>query len=171
MTFYGSLAGATAYHEAVGNTVWLDSGYDPVAWTAALTRGSRSLDGRYGKQFSGVKAGGYSQELQWPRIGAYDSCSMMDIPDDHIPLSIERAVYELALIEIQFPGTTSPTINLGRLTKSESVDGAASRSFFSPAEMAIMGDVIDGFRPTITVVSDLLGCFLKNRNYWSAVVV
>lgn len=173
MTPYGTLPAALAYHTALGNAQWLDSvTYSDPLRTAAMLRGSRSLDGRYGRLFPGAKFGGYLQERAWPRVGAYDSCAQQNIPDGYIPPAIEQAAYELALIELVNPGATTPELNLGRITKSESVDGAASRSFFSPGEMNLRGNVLDGFRPTLLTVSDLMSCYLKPAvGLWAATVV
>ena len=171
---YGTLEGATVYHAALGNEAWSAADKSDAQRSAALLRGSRALDGRYGSLFPGQKSGGYAQARAWPRTGAYNHCAQEEIPTNIVPSEIEYAAYELALIELVEAGSTTPTLNLGRLTKSESVDGAASRSFFSPQEMMMLtpGSILDGFRPTLLTVSDLLGCYLRPANSrWVATVV
>lgn len=173
---YGTVEDALEYHLALGNEAWLDDTKDDAQRLTALIRGARALDGRYGRMFPGEKTGGYTQVRAWPREGAFDYCAGEELPTSLIPLSIIHASFELALVELAQPGAATPTLSLGRLTKSESVDGAASRSFFSPDEMALKtgpGGVLDGYRPTLTSVSDLLSCYLKSDTWdrWSAVVV
>lgn len=169
MSHYGTLVGAADYHDAVGNTAWAASAYTDPQRTAALTRASRALDGRYGMQFAGVKSTS-DQRLAWPRNGGHDFCSDTPVPPGQVPLGVIEAAYELALIELQGPGALSPSLTTGRITKSEAVVGAASRSFFSPEELGLNGG-LDAFRPTLTVAEDLLGCYLNRGRRWIATVV
>ena len=169
---YGTLVTAAAYHAAVGNPIWIDAQYSDDQRTAAMVRARRVMDGRYGLVFTGAKAL-LDQPCAWPRVGAYDVCAQQEIPSDVTPSGILEASYEIALIELQRPNSLSPTINIGRLTKSESVDGAASRSFFSPEELAAFGNnPLQNMRPTLMVVEDLLSCFISvNGRRWAATVV
>lgn len=169
MSHYGTLPGALAYHASVGNTLWGSSAYDDQRRTAALTRASRAMDGRYGLQFAGVKSTG-DQRLAWPRDGGHDFCSDTPVPPGQVPLGVIEAAYELALVELQRPGALSPSLTTGRITKSEAVVGAASRSFFSPEELGLNGG-LDAFRPTLTVAEDLLSCYLNRGKRWIAAVV
>lgn len=169
MSHYGTLSGALAYQASVGNALWGSSTYDDQERTAALTRASRALDGRYGTSFSGYKAS-IAQRLAWPRVDGYDYCAQQLVPEGDVPLGVVEAAYELALVELQNPGALSPTVTAGRLTKSEAVVGAASRSFFSPEELGLRGG-LDAFRPTITVAEDLLSCYLNRSQRWIATVV
>jgi hypothetical protein len=104
--FYGTLAGALAYHDARGNAAWAASP-DPLR-TAALIRATTFIDGYRGR-FSGYKAGLREQALEWPRIGASDAMGWA-IPDDAIPIEIEQATYEAALRELAKPGALSPDL-------------------------------------------------------------
>lgn len=169
MSHYGSLAGALAYHQSLGNEVWASLTYTDAQRTGALTRASRALDGRYGSMFAGVK-GSSTQREAWPRIGGFDYCAQVPVPDGTVPDGVVEAAYELALVELQRPGSLSPSVVGGRLTKSEAVVGAASRSFFSPEELGMKGG-FDAFRPTLTSAEDLLSCYLLRQRPWTARVV
>lgn len=174
MSFYGSLTGALAYHASVGNEAWAitppaESGHTDAQREAALRRASRAFDGRYGRMFPGCKSDP-NQRLAWPRNGAWDQCACSLIPDGHTPVAIEEAVYELASVELLTPNSLSPSVTLGRITQSEKVD-VISRSFFSPADLVALagdGSPLNAFRPTFAVVEDLVGCYLKKPELWTA---
>ena len=171
MTHYGTLEEAALYHASVGNAAWATTGTDS-ARTAALVRASRALDGRYSTRFAGVRAA-VGQRLAWPRLDGYDVCAQQDIAPGVIPQGVVEAAYEMALVELQRPNSLSPTLSLGRLTKSESVSGAASRSFFSPEELGISdpNSPLQAFRPTLMIVEDLLACYILSTRRWVATVV
>jgi len=155
--FYGTLEGAAAYHDARGNAAWSAAGVTDSQRTAALVRASAALDGIYGPRFPGHKAGGRTQALAWPRTGAFDRCAGEDIPDDEIPQAVVSAAYELALAELQAPGSSSPTITPGRLVKRQKVEGI-EREFFGPSE-GVSGSA-DAMRPVLMAVEDALRCIL-----------
>lgn len=94
MSFYGTTAAADSYHNARGNTAW--AAYDDTKKQAALTNGSDYVD-RYADQFPGTKTDGRSQERQWPRTNAEDTNGDV-IADDEVPLEVEQATYEAALL-------------------------------------------------------------------------
>src|SRR5690606_40423353 len=64
---------------------------------------------------------------------AFDRCAGEDIPDDEIPQAVVNATYELALAELQAPGSSSPTVTPGRIVKRQKVEGI-EREFFSAAD-------------------------------------
>lgn len=172
MDFYGTIAGADEYHETMLNVsagTWPSAGIADDKKKAALVRASRVIDGQFGSLYTGSKATS-TQRLAWPRVDAYDSCASQELASDYVPDAIIEATYELALIEIQNPGSLAPSVDLSRVTKSESVDGAASRSFFSPNELGL-GDAYEAYRPKLTYVTDLVGCYLAETDYWAAAVV
>lgn len=156
MDHYGTLEGALAYHQARGNVAWTDASKTDEQRSAALVRASSALDGMYGARFEGHKSGGRSQELAWPRTGARDHCADEDIPSDEIPQGIINAAYELALVELQSPGTSSPSVTPGRVTKREKVD-SIEREFFGPES----GPDADSMRPVLSAVEDALRCLLS----------
>lgn len=170
MNYYGTLAGAAAYLAATaGASAWA-AGSDGDR-EAALVRAASALDGRYGTRFTGTKAT-WAQRLAWPRVAAYDVCAQQSIPDGATPPAVEEAAYALAVMELTTPGILTPIVSFGRLTKSEAVVGAASRSFFSPQELGLTEDAAQLFRPTLLVVGDLIGCYLKDTTrLWAATVV
>lgn len=159
--FYGTLAAATLYHDARGNAAWSASGVTDAQRTAALVRASGALDGQYGSQFPGYKTGGRAQTLAWPRTGARDACADEDIPDDEIPVQVENAAYEIALAELQRPGSSSPTITPGRVVKRQKVD-TIEREFFSASEGSPMSP--DAMRPVLMAVEDALRCILVSTS-------
>lgn len=159
--FYGNVADADAYHAVRANAAW--TGED-MAKQAALIRASAYIDGKFQAQnscgrweslFSGVKAGGRAQALQWPRTGATDT-ERHEIPAEEIPIEVVQATYEAALREIALPGSLSPDYVASTAIKRQKVDvleieyQAASNTSGVPT------------RPVITVVDELiaplLGC-------------
>lgn len=154
---YGTLAGATSYHADRDNAAWTAAGVTDAKRTAALVRASAALDGQYGAQFPGRKTGGRAQALAWPRTGAWDHCAGEDIPDDETPVQVVSAAYELALAELQRPGSSSPTVTPGRLVKRQKVEGI-EREFFSAKEGASAST--DAMRPVLMAVEDALRCVL-----------
>ena len=169
MSHYGNLIEALAYHASVGNDAWALPSVEDSQRTAALIRASRALDGRYASRFAGVKATG-GQRLAWPRKGGYDFCAQTDIAEGVIPVGVVEAAYELALVELQQPGVLTPVVTTGKVTKSEAVSGAASRSFFSPKELGLP-EGMAALRPTIMVAEDLLSCYVNQNARWLARVV
>lgn len=155
--FYGTVAGATTYHADRGNASWSAAGVTDAQRTAALVRASSALDGMYGPQFPGAKAGGRTQALAWPRRGARDVCANEDIPSNEIPQGVLNAAYELALAELQRPGSSSPTVTPGRVVKRQKVD-TIEREFFSASEGASTSP--DAMRPVLMAVEDALQCIL-----------
>ncbi|WNW10123.1 hypothetical protein RRX38_02825 [Pseudomonas sp. DTU_2021_1001937_2_SI_NGA_ILE_001] len=126
--FYGTLAGADAYHAARGNAAWAAS--DEAAKTGALIRASAYIDGLVGQPvpnmagrifvFTGKKVGGYGQFLQWPRAGARDRYGE-EIPDDLVPLPIEYAAYEGAIRELAEPNSLNPDFVASQVVQREKV--------------------------------------------------
>ncbi|MBD9510004.1 hypothetical protein IB265_24830 [Ensifer sp. ENS10] len=156
MAFYGTLAGAQAYHEARGNMAWnAGTGTDPQR-EAALLRASEALDGIYGPRFPGKKAT-RTQERAWPRVGAVDHCADEPIPENETPPEVETATYALGLAELVTPGSSTPTLTLGRSVKRQKV-GNIEREFFSPEEGVSI--TLESLRPVLTAVEDALRCIL-----------
>lgn len=160
--FYGSVAGADAYHAARANAAWAGS---DEAKQAALIRASAYIDGKYQRldscgrwvsMFSGVKTGGRTQELQWPRTGATDNEGMA-IPPGEVPAEIERATYEAALREIVAPGSLSPDYIASESIKRQKVD-VLEIEYQAPATS-------DGVptRPVLTVVDELVAPLLSSN--------
>lgn len=125
MANYGTVSDANAYHLARGNTAW--TGADDLK-LAALVRGTSYIDGRFRRlscqrwlsMFPGRKSGGYAQETEWGRDGATDN-EGNEIPDGEIPVLVENATYEAALLELQTPGVLSPIFIASQLVRREKV--------------------------------------------------
>ncbi|WP_341959189.1 DnaT-like ssDNA-binding protein [Pseudomonas sp. RC10] len=163
--FYGSVDAADAYHSARANAAWAG---EPAAKQAALIRASAYIDGKYQAQnsngrweslFSGTKAGGRSQSLQWPRNDATDN-EGHSIPSDEVPIEIEQATYEAALREIVTPGSLSPDYVATTAIKRQKLD-VLEIEYQAPA--AAPGIVPT--RPVITVVDELVAPLLGSKRY------
>lgn len=113
--YYGSVTDADAYHAARGNAAWGD--LDQGAKEAALLRASDVLDGR--GPFTGVQTDP-GEVRSWPRDNVEDRCAGVWLDDGVVPVKIENATYELALVEAVSPGALSPVT--GRATVQETVD-------------------------------------------------
>ena len=100
MAAYGTTADCEAYHLARGNTAWASASASPdTVREAARVAGSDFIDS-YRRRFPGKKTGGRSQEREWPRTQAVDSEGSV-IATDEIPVEIEYASYEAALLIVQ----------------------------------------------------------------------
>ncbi|MFD2248935.1 hypothetical protein FHS82_001051 [Pseudochelatococcus lubricantis] len=150
--FYGSLPDALVYHADRGNAAWSATGVTDTQRSAALVRASVYIDGRYGRRYPGQKTGGRAQALGWPREGAKD-CAGFNIADDVVPVEIEHAVYEAALVELTAAGSLSPTVTPGRVVTKEKVD---------VIEVEYGDHVVsaDAMRPVHTIIDDILAPLL-----------
>ena len=163
MAIYGTRADADAYHLARGNTGWTGTN---DAKDAALQRATDYIDGRYRymtaggcwkSMFRGTKTGGLAQELEWPRTGATDS-EGNEIPDDEVPLKVEYATYEAALLELANPGSLSPIYVAARQVLRQKV-GPIERTFAEPKE----GDAMPPNRPMVPLIDDLLASLICDK--------
>lgn len=161
MDHYGTLAGALEYHRvSARGAAWSATDVTDARRTAALVRASRSLDGQYGERYPGRPSQGRSQSLAWPRKGAIDHCANEPLPDDAVPVEIERAAYALALVELLTPGASSPSFTPGAVNKREQVD-VISRERFGPKDGVAL--TLDMQRAQLAEVEDALRCILTNR--------
>lgn len=164
MAIYGTLEDADAYHAARGNAAWA-AATEPNR-LAALQRATDYIDGRYRYQtaggcwksmFRGTKTGGRAQELEWPRTGATDSDGNL-IPDDEVPIEIEHATYEAALLELLNPGSLSPTFVASAMVTREKV---------GPIEVAYAeSQFVDGWppnRPVVSAIDDILAGLICDK--------
>lgn len=159
MDHYGTLEDATAYHAARGNAAWDIPAKSDSQKIAALIRASSVVDGAYGDRFGGTKTGGRLQALAWPRTDAKDHCANEPIPNNEIPTAVINATYELALVELNRPGSTAPVVTPGRITRTERVD-SISREFFGQG-----GTInVESMRPVLLAVEDALRCILVPKN-------
>ena len=124
LAHYGTLADADAWHVARGRA-WLTSSTPDR--TAALVRASDYVDSLRAA-YTGAKVDGRDQFREWPRVGATDT-SGNAIPDDEVPIEIERATYELAEAERVSPGVLAPTVDAAKSVQSESFGGMYSVTY------------------------------------------
>lgn len=138
MNAYGSDDEFTAWLTAQGLT--LPAG----APTPAVLRqiGSDYVDNAYGYMlFCSSRAGGYMQELAWPRVGHY--LNGQELPHDFIPPAWVNAAYRAGYLQATNPGWATGSVNPNRVTKSEQVD-VIRREFFGANELAGTADVAAG---------------------------
>ena len=109
---YGSVAGFINYHESRGVDVSL---LDTAMIEPALTRASAILDSLYESRFHGTRLLGMQQEYSWPRKGRF--VQNLLIAENEIPLVVEWATYELALMEMREPGSLIRLREVGERVK------------------------------------------------------
>lgn len=168
--FYGTLAGANAYHAARGNAAW--TGADDVK-TAALTRGSAYVDslgrqqlqpsGRWRTLWPGMKTGGRAQVLDWPRTDASDYEGNA-IGANEIPIEVEQATYEAALRELVAPGSLNPDYVPSAQVKREKA-GPWEEEYFEPSAG------VNPNQPVISAILDMLAPLLGARLVLPAIMV
>jgi len=123
---------------------------DTAAAEAALRRATSWIDAHYRIYFPGEKINGRTQSLEWPRKDAYDA-SGDAIDSTSVPIEIQRATAEAAVVELQQPNALSPVVTSGRVIKSATVSGAVSVTYSDE------GGVVAGQRPVVTSIDDILG--------------
>lgn len=173
---YGSLAAADTYHADRGNATWAAA--SEADREAALLRASAYIDARYRERlrsgrwvsmFTGAKTDGRAQTDEWPRTGATDYEGNA-IADDVVPLEVEQATYEAALIEVVTPGALSPAYDASKQRTAVSV-GPVSVSY---ADTAGSQNGMDGHsppnRPTYPFIDELLAPVLVKRYDYPGVV-
>lgn len=127
---YGDDQGFTAYITAHGLT--LPATAPDVAVLRAL--GSNYIDAAYEWRLAcSSRAGGFSQELAWPRKG--HRVNGQDVPSDLIPQAWINASYRAGYLNAVTPGWSTASVNAARQTKREKVD-TIEREFFSAADAA-----------------------------------
>jgi hypothetical protein len=104
--------------------------------TPAVLRqiGSSYVDAAYEYRLGcSERAGGFEQELAWPRRG--HRLSGKSVPDDLIPPAWVHAAYRAAFLQASQPGWATKGTDASRQTKREKVD-AIEREFFSATDAA-----------------------------------
>ena len=90
---YGSVADATAYFAARGNTAWASLASDALR-EAALRQATEYLDAVYAGRWKGDRYTA-AQALSWPRYNVLVDGYALDA--DTLPTALVRATFELAL--------------------------------------------------------------------------
>ena len=146
---YGSIPAADAYHLARNNTEWEAAAATPdTRRLGALQRASDYIDNTYRSRFPGRKTGGRSQLAEWPRTSVLDA-NREEIPDDEVPVEVEYATYEIALMIIKGvdlnPIVQSGTVKRERVkagpveTETEYADDAEVYSSFTIVDNLLAG--------------------------------
>lgn len=153
MDQYGSVASFKTYHNARGRDV---TAYGDPAILGALLVASESLDARYQSKFPGFKIGQRAQVREWPRTGGIDIYGY-SIAADTIPTEVENATYEMALRQLQSPGSLSIDWTPNKYRRA-SVDGAVAveyASISSASEAQTQFNVVDEILGPILTARDI----------------
>jgi hypothetical protein len=100
MAAYGTDAACAAYHLERGNTAWADAAASPDTVRLAAQVAASDYVDSFRRRFPGAKTDGRSQTREWPRTNAVDS-EGSEIATDEVPIEIEQATYEAALLIVQ----------------------------------------------------------------------
>lgn len=140
---YVSVADVDAYHSARAQTAWTGA---TAAKEALIVRATQLVDASYA--WRGVIASN-TQALRWPRSGCIDRDGR-EIASDAIPIQIERAVSELALLLLggsgvggSFGGSATATGAVARV-KAGSVEVEYKEGGIVAAPVGASGVLADG---------------------------
>lgn len=147
---YCSVAFATEYNAAFGNTDWTE--YVTEDREIALRRATQWLDNNFGTVWKGQKVSS-TQALDWPRSGVSDQDGY-GLPSDEIPLALKQACAEMAVRaladeldpDVENPGNIKrETIRVGPILESTEY---YSRSFVTAYRRTtfLLQDYITGAR-------------------------
>lgn len=90
---YVTVVYADAYHSDRGNATWTGS---TAARQTAIIKATDYIDKRFGKRFRGERQQ-KDQNLEWPRLGAYDDDGFPLDGVDQLPRNLQKACAEYAL--------------------------------------------------------------------------
>lgn len=148
---YCSVAEASAYHLARGNTSWED--LDPEVQEQCLVKASAYMVGEYRMRWAGVRLN-ESQSLDWPRslvprkdmaVGAY-------YPNDAVPSEVKNACASLAL-----RAATAELIKDQGQRKSSVTVGPISTTYEAGSKVSVTYSEIDAMlRPFLGAVKGQL---------------
>lgn len=128
MAAYGTDDGFDAWLSSQGLTLPAD------APSVAVLRevGSAYVDAAYeAKLQCSSRAGGFAQELAWPRSG--HRVNGKAVPDDMIPPAWVNASYRAAYLQASSPGWATNSADPTRVVKRQKVDNI-EREFFAASE-------------------------------------
>lgn len=139
-----SLAEVDAYHQARGNSAWMDGATSERE--QAIVRATQFISTAF--SFKGERANQRDQAQAWPRSGVEDA-EGYSVPSDAVPVEVRRAVAEVALRELASPGAMTPDYTPHDRISAESV---------GPISVTYDLSRIDpqGARPVLLVVGDIL---------------
>lgn len=149
MSSYGTDQGFQAWISSQG--LVLPDGSPPVAVLRQL--GSDYVDAAYEHLLMcSSRAGGFDQELAWPRKG--HKVSGKPVPADLIPTAWINASYRAAYINALTPGWSTSQVTPGRVTKREKVD-VIEREFFAADQSGGGASVAPGF-PADAIINGMV---------------
>ena len=130
MSAYGTDDGLTAWLAA--QALSLPEGSPSEAVLRQI--GSSYVDAAYEYRLQcSRRAGGFAQELAWPRTGQFVNGE--SVPDDFIPPAWVNASYRAAYLSAVTPGWATASIDATRQTRREKVD-VVEREYFASADAA-----------------------------------
>lgn len=148
---YGSDEDFVSYITSRGRDI--PGTWDDGAIDAALLVASEWIDNVYGSSFAGYKTGGFAQEREWPRAGAYTNSYPSHVfADSDIPTRVAHATYEAAYRQLTLPGSLQVDYKPNKY-KRVSVDGAISVEY---AQFSSSADVQSKFSVIESLMAPLL---------------
>lgn len=155
MNAYGNNEEFTAWLTAQGLTLPVGANA-----TALRTVGSAYIDGAYEHRLScSSRAGGYLQELAWPRVSHY--LNGQELPSDFIPPAWVQASYRAAFLQATNPGWATNSNDPNRKTKREKVD-VIEREYFDASSLVGTADVAAGM-PADGVINGMVSVWLCSK--------
>lgn len=146
---YGTNEGFEEWLSAQGLTL-PDDAPDPAVLRQL---GSAYVDSAYEYRLQcSRRAGGFSQELAWPRVG--HRVNGQAVPSDLIPQAWVYASYRAAYLNAVTPGWSTDQVTPGRITKREKVD-TVEREFFDQSQAGGGSDSAPGF-PSDAVINGMI---------------
>lgn len=139
---YASVAFATAFHSARGNTAWATLA-DDAAREALLRKSTDAMLALYRERWKGVRATA-TQALDWPRLDVVVDTYARAA--DEVPVEVQKACAILALKAITGDLDPDPTQSV----QSKKV-GPIEVSYFAPAQaLKLHSAVTDLLKPFLT---------------------
>lgn len=159
MDVYGNVTDFAAFMGSMGYEI-------PAGdQSAALLRGSMSLDATYHDRWVGEKAS-YTQDRDWPRVNAYWPDGT---PVEGIPVQVVTAAYQMSYRELVAPGSTSPVVTPGSVVQRARVEGAVEVEY--ARDWAHEYDRVTSMTPIDTMIEGLLGDLIDSRVPLPAILV
>lgn len=146
-----SLADATSYHAALGNTSWASVSYTDDQREQALRRASQFLRDSFAWQ--GYPVNGREQAMAWPRTAVSDADGY-SVDNDSVPQEIKDATCIAALAELVTPGTMYPEVAQSGKVKMEKI-GPITVEYLNQNHSALAD------RPELTKLTALVGPLLS----------
>lgn len=149
---YGTNEGFQAYLDSMGLELPVGANLDVLR-----TIGSSYIDSAYEHRLScSRRAGGFEQELAWPRAGHF--LNGQELSDTFIPPAWVQASYRAGYLQATNPGWATNSTDPNRKTKREKVD-SIEREFFDASNLVGTADVAAGM-PSDGIINGLVSAWL-----------